>query len=304
MTRQTVSQAVAKRDNGPGALIKQYEGDFASVLPSHITPETFVRLSQGLLRRNAELREHAEANPGAFLAALLDCARLGHEPGTDAYALVPFKDKGVPTIVGIEQYQGEIERMYRAGAVVSVKAEVVRLNDFYHFDEKTMTKPDHRPGWFATDPPGQSRHPAFLSVKDRGELIGVYAYAEFPSGAVSRVVSMAKDEVMLHRAEARTKKIWDGPWEKSMWLKTAVHELEKWVPTSSEYRREQLRAVAEADVIRQRPTYDVTQAPPPPAPMSMPTEDITDAEIVDEPGEVDDWPPVTKPGSGGGTDAS
>ena len=30
-----------------------------------------------------------------------------------------------------------------------------------------------------------------------------------------------------------------------MWLKTACHELEKWVPTSSSYRQERARADAE-----------------------------------------------------------
>src|SRR5690606_31887826 len=203
----------------------------------------------------------------------LECARLGHEPGTAAYAIVPFKDKGKLTIVGIEQYQGEIERMYRAGAVSSVKAEVVRANDYYEFDAKTMKVPDHRPGWFCTDPPGQARHARFLSEQERGEMVGVYAYAEFPGGGVSRVVEMGRAEVMKHKAVARGADSADSPWknwEQSMWLKTGIHELEKWVPTSSEFRREQLRAAAEADVIRQRPTYEATQAPP----MPLPNEDI------------------------------
>lgn len=300
MTRQTVTQAVAQRDSGPGALIAQYQGDFATVLPSHIKPETFVRLSQGLLRRNRQLADHAAANPAAFLAALLECARLGHEPGTDAYALVPFKEKGKPTIVGIEQYQGEIERMYRAGAVSSVKAEVVRANDFYEFDQATMKRPDHRPGWYCTDPPGQHRHARFLSAEERGELTGTYAYAEFPGGGVSRVVEMGRAEVMKHKAVARGADSADSPWknwEASMWLKTGIHELEKWVPTSSEFRREQLRAIAEADVIRSKPTYEAAQAPPP---LPLPAEEIADAELVDEsPAEgPDGWPAAVKPGEG------
>ena len=38
-----------------------------------------------------------------------------------------------------------------------------------------------------------------------------------------------------------------------MWLKSAIHELEKWVPTSSEYRREQLRAAAELRTLPDTP---------------------------------------------------
>jgi recombination protein RecT len=46
---QTVSDAVATRDNSPTAMIKTYEGDFASVLPSHVKAETWVRVAQGAL---------------------------------------------------------------------------------------------------------------------------------------------------------------------------------------------------------------------------------------------------------------
>jgi recombination protein RecT len=269
----TVSTAVARRSQAE-TLIEQYTGDFAQVMPEHIKPATFVRLSQGLLRRDDKLAEAAAKNPGSFLAALLDCARLGHEPGTDAYALVPFGSE----VQGIEQYQGEIERMYRAGAVSAVKAEVVRVNDYYEFDQATMQRPDHRPGWYCTEPPGQNRHARFLSEKDRGDLVGVYAYGEFPGGAVSRVVEMGKAEIDKHKAEAKGTSRSDSPWvkwEKSMWLKTAVHELEKWVPTSAEYRREQLRAAVEADNLR-RPRTSAAAPPPIPEPT-----DITDAEIVD-----------------------
>lgn len=231
-TAQTVTNAVAQRDNGAQALIAKYRTDFAQVLPSHLRPATFVRLSQGLLRRNTKLADAAERNPASFLAALLECARLGHEPGTDQFALVPFKDRKRNTVevVGIEQYQGVIERMYRAGAVRAVKAEVVRTRDPFAYEPDVMDRPRHKPDWFA---------------EDRGELIGVYAYAVMLDGSTSRVVMMNRAEVMRHKAVARGATGEDSPWqawEEAMWRKTAVHELEKWVPTSAEFRREALRA--------------------------------------------------------------
>jgi recombination protein RecT len=279
----TVRNEVAKREAAAeiGGLIKQYSSSFAQVLPSHCKPDTFVRLSQGLLRRNADLAEAAAANPQSFLAALLECARLGHEPGTDQYALTQFNNNktGVPEIVGIEQYQGEIERMYRAGAVSSVVAEVVRANDYYEYDPHTMSVPDHRPGWYTTNPPGQGRHLRFATEEHRGDMIAVYAYARMTSGSVSRVVEMARDEVMKHKAVAKSKKFWDGPWEKSMWLKTGVHELEKWVPTSSEYIRERMRAGAMA---AQAPVHRVEQGEPV---RSLPAAEVVDTvtgEVVDD----------------------
>jgi recombination protein RecT len=227
----TVSQAIEKRETGPQALIAQYASDFRQVLPAHIKAETFVRLSQGVLRRNADLAKAANNNPGSFLGALLECARLGHEPGTDAFALVPVGGE----VQGWEQYQGVIERVYRAGAVRSVKAEVVRKNDPYRFKRSTMQVPEHDPDDFASE-------------DERGPLVGVYAYAEMADGSFSRVVVMSKDAVMKHKAMSKGSDSATSPWKKwpeSMWLKCAVHELEKWVPTSSEYRREQLRAAAE-----------------------------------------------------------
>jgi recombination protein RecT len=270
MTGQTVTDAVATRDNSPGALVQRYQADFAQVLPSHVKPETFVRLSLGLLRRNTDLAAAAEKNPGSFLAALLECARLGHEPGTDQYALTHFRNNktGIPEIVGIEQYQGEIERIYRAGAVASIKCEVVRDHDDFTWSPTRMRVPHHE-------------YDALADEKDRGDLLGVYAYAEMSGGAISQVVVMGKSEVMKHRAVAKTKTFWDGEWKASMWKKTSIHELEKWLPTSAEYRREQMRAAAEADSLRQRAVEQVDLPDVPPANVDTTTGEIVDAEIVD-----------------------
>lgn len=279
----TISQAIEKRDQGPGALVAQYKADFQQVLPSHIPPQTFVRLAQGVLRKDEKLAAAAAANPASFLAALLECARLGHEPGTEAYALTHFMDRktGVPEIVGIEQYQGEIERMYRAGAVVSVRCEVVRANDDFRWSPTTMRLPHHRFDALADD-------------DERGPLRGVYAYAEMVGGALSQPVVMGRGEVMKHKAVAKTTKFWDGPWEPSMWKKTAVHELEKWVPTSSEYRREQLRAAAEVREVlstpaRERPwdeRTDVDHTALKPAAVNTRTGEVVEGEVVEPDDEM------------------
>jgi recombination protein RecT len=253
VTTQTVSNAVAQRDRGPHALIEQYSNDFATVLPTHIKPATFVRLAQGLLRRNDKVKEVAERNSGSFLAALLDCARLGLEPG-DTYHLVPFGNE----ITGIVDYTGEIELIYRAGAVSSVKAELVYSNDYFQY-EPSMDRPQHRVDWFADN---------------RGQLIGVYAYAVMKDGSTSRVVVMNRKQIEQIKAVSKTANRSDSPWklwEDRMWLKTAVHQLAKWVPTSAEYIREMLRAGAEAQRIVNAPT-------------TGPSEVASDGKVID--GEV------------------
>src|SRR5262249_22545171 len=145
----TVSQAVEQRKEEPGALVAKYSGSFARVLPVHIKPDAWVRLTQGALKRGKRIRDKrdphfgmfelevaAANNPGAFLAALLDAARQGLEPGTEQYYLTPRKVGGRDghlEILGIVGYQGYVDLMYRAGGVTSVVVQVVREHDRYEF---------------------------------------------------------------------------------------------------------------------------------------------------------------------------
>jgi recombination protein RecT len=270
----TVSQAVATRDNSPTAMIKRYSGDFASVLPSHVKAETWVRLAQGALRKGKRDRETgrfeleiaAANNPGLFMASLLDAARLGLEPGTEQYYLTPRKVKGRLEILGIVGYQGHIELMYRAGAVASVIAEVVYSGDKFDYQPGRDDVPSHVIDWDA---------------EDRGRLRLAYAYARMKDGAVSKVIVLAKRDIDRIKASSQGSDSEYSPWvkhESAMWLKSAVRQLQKWVPTSAEFRREQLRAKAEAERVA-----DERELPETPTEY---VEESIDGEVVD----AGDWP--------------
>jgi recombination protein RecT len=272
----TVSQAVAQRQNTPGELIKTYSSSFATVLPSHIKPDTWVRLAQGALKKGKrldngmfELEAAAANNPGAFLAALLDAARLGLEPGTEAYYLTPRKVKGQLEILGIVGYQGYIDLMYRSGAVSSVTVQVVRENDHYEFVRGVHRAPIHR-------------FPNFAREATRGPLVGVYAYAELSTGAVSQVVELNLDDIDRIRAvnplSDRDYSPW-VKWEKDMWMKSAARQLRKWVPTSPEFRKEIARAAAEVQRVVAEPAM--------PAGIETPQGDAIDGELVDD---AEAWP--------------
>jgi len=214
----------------PDRMIEQYVGEFAQVLPSHVKPETFARLSVGALRRNPDLMKVATQNPASLMHALMEAARLGLEPGTEEFYLTPRFGKD-PAVLGITGYQGEIELIYRAGAVTSVKAEVVYANDTFRYSPD-MDRPEHEVDWFS----------------DRGEVRGAYAYAEMVGGGVSKVVIVGPKEIERARSASPTAKSSRSPWSTdyaAMVLKTSIHQLQKWVPTSAEYRREQLRAATE-----------------------------------------------------------
>jgi recombination protein RecT len=283
----TVSSAVAKTNApGPGALIVKYSGSFKDVLPSHVNHPAWIRLARGALKKGkrvtckdgtvlTELEVAAANNIDVFLATLLDAARLGLEPGTEQYYLTPRKNKqGQTQILGIVGYQGYIELMYRAGAISSVVAECVYSNDVFAF----------RPG--QDDIP---RHEIDWDSDDRGQLRLVYAFARMKDGATSKVV------VLNRAAIDKIKKTADGahteysPWvthEPAMWLKSAVRQLAKWVPTSAEYIREQLRAIRDvaaeplgthAPTVEHEAPIDVSGL----AELRDDDPDLVDAEIVD-----------------------
>lgn len=286
---QAVSTTVATQDRSPGGLVKQYRDDFAQVMPSHVKPETWVRIAVGALKKGKkdgnrfELEIAADNNPGVFLAALLDAARLGLEPGTEQYYLTPRKVKGRLEILGIVGWQGIVELIYRAGAVSSVVAEVVYDLDSFDYQPGRDAVPQHRIDWDAPD---------------RGALRLVYAYARMRDGATSKVIVLNRANIAVIKGSSQGASSEYSPWQKheaAMWLKSAVRQLAKWVPTSAEYRTsEGAKTVAAVlppaalspgpalgePVIADRSTGEVLDA-----------EMVYDAEPLDENG----WPPVAEP---------
>lgn len=259
-----ISQTVATQQDSPSALVRSRTEDFRQVLPSHIKVETWVRLAQGVLNRDPKVKEAANNDPGALMVALLEAARKGLEPGTEQFYLTPRREKGVLKVKGIEGYQGIVERIYRAGAASSVVVEIVREGDGFEYVVGKQDRPIHEIDWFG----------------ERGELKGVYAYAVMKDGATSKVVVLNKAKVMEAKAKSDGADSPYSPWNQgdgeAMWLKTAVRRLEKWVPTSSEYIREQLRAVRDVAIETPRPAPTVPQPD-----VDVETGELLDGEVVE-----------------------
>jgi recombination protein RecT len=224
MTTETVGQAV-EQVQGPARLIEASVGEFAKVLPSFIAPEKYARwglsvirkgLGGGMTEQAAKQREAWQrvlgCEPGrlSLMSALMDCASLGLEPGR-TYHLVPFGSE----ITGMTDYKGEIELIYRAMRQ-PVIAMLVRESDDYH-------------PCGANIPPSHE----YAAFKDRGQIIGGYAYAQFAPGLFSLIWEMSETDFLKHRDKARTKSVWDE-WPEPMRLKTLIHGLRKFVPWSVE----------------------------------------------------------------------
>jgi len=246
---------------GPSEMVRSYRADFAQVLPSHVKPDTWVRLAVGALNRDKNLSAAAANDPGSLMVALLDAARMGLEPGTEQYYLTVRSGK----ILGVPGYQGEIELMYRAGAVSSVIVEPVFANDGFSYRPGRDDRPQHDIDWDA---------------EDRGAIRLAYAYAVMKDGAISKVVVVNKARIDRAKKASATAGKSYSPWmsdEVAMWMKTAAHDLKKWVPTSAEYIREQLRAAR--DVEAEGPK-GVAPTPQPATPEPA-ADDVIDGEVID-----------------------
>jgi recombination protein RecT len=217
----TTSQQIATLT--PVQQVAAYELDFGKVLPETFKAATFVRLAQGVLRRDGDLHKVAVANPNSLMVALLDCSRLGHEPGTDEYYLTPRGIKnGMVTnkaeVVGIEGYKGIVKRMLNHSRVLNVVAEAVYTNDPFRFIPGEDERPWHHPDWFERE-------------GSRGELIGSYAYALLTRGGTSRVVVLGPRQLAAaERAAADFSFLWKGDNRETAYRKTALRRLTPYVP--------------------------------------------------------------------------
>jgi len=325
MTAQTVARAMEKRDTGIDKLMWKNARHLESILPEHVDVKAFLGTAWAALLASDRLMQNAISKPDTLLIALFRCAAKGHQPGTEEYYLTP-RDGGV---LGIEGYRGIVERMYRSGAVSKVTVREVCVKDYFRFVEGEDDKPVHdfaarRGGTSGADFFGQDGNP------DRGAMVGVYAVARFTTGDWSRPVLLSRNDVFAARAAGGWKPDDKySPWNRmdagpdhpefqgrSMWMKTAARRLEPWVPTSAEYRREQLRASANAAAATGQgipapaeadgEIHDAEIVEPPAIPANgngaPPRDDQPPAGVADEgtlPVEdPPDWPETAKPGTG------
>lgn len=283
-----VSNALANRSEqvapSPRKLVERYSEEFGQLLPSHVKADMFVRASAGALRTGKmtngefDLEIAARNNPQAFINALRTAARLGLTPGTEEYYLTPRKVGGRLEILGITGYMGYIELMYRAGAVATVIVETVHEGEVFDFVRGRDEVPTHAIDWRAK----------------RGPLELVYAYAKLKNGSFSYVVVLNQDDIERIKGRSAAAKSDYSPWktdERAMWLKSAVRQLRKWVPTSASYRTEQLRAIREAEgpgiVIPD--VSQATEAPLEPKGHQVyvpDPDDVVDAELIPDPSEA------------------
>jgi recombination protein RecT len=144
----------------------------------------------------------------------MDSASIGLEPDGRNAHLIPYGKECTLVL----DYKGLIELARRSGQVSELGAEVICENDDFKYS--VGSTPVHNIDFF----------------KDRGKVIGAWAWCRFKDGG-SQCEVMTRTEIETVRAGSAAGK--RGPWV-SYWgemaKKTVFRRLSKWLPLSPEYR--------------------------------------------------------------------
>lgn len=219
-----------------------------AVLPKHLTAERIVKVALAAAQRQPLL---LECTPNSFLAAVMQAAELGLEPGSalgHAY-LVPFKKGNQYECSLIVGYRGMISLARRSGEIVSIETHPRYLRDEFKRTqglEPTLIHVPWEPAYSATGD--------IVGPGDPGPLIGVYAIARLRDGGV-QTEYMSRADVERIRMMSAKGKYDEGPWHDhytEQARKTVLRRIFKYLPVSIELAKalEFARTVdGEADVI-------------------------------------------------------
>ncbi len=155
-----------------------------------------------------------QCDPKSILSAVLDAARLNLEIGFGLVELLPMNIKGKMTAVFYIGYQGYLEMIYRTGFIKIAYANAVFEKDKFEISYGTNGRLVHKP--YLKD--------------DKGELLGVYAYAETLNKGKFYVFLTKKDiEYFRNRGKSPNSFAWENDYI-AMAKKTAIRQLIKFLP--------------------------------------------------------------------------
>lgn len=234
-TSKAMERSVAAQSS-PAAVVRQaIEGQgprFQAVLPAGFDATRFQNLILTAVKAKPGLMEcfTTEAGKVSVLLAAMSAAEIGLEPDTPMQEawLLPRRNQGRMECQLSIGYQGYIKLARRSGEIKALRANVVREGDEWVYEfglEEDVLK--HKPA----------------PAAERGELLYAYAIARYKDGGYDFVV-LDRGEVESRRARSDSWKSEKSrpysPWTTatdSMWRKSAVRELAKWIPKSAEFAR-------------------------------------------------------------------
>lgn len=240
-----------------------HKNSFASVLPSHMTPEKFMRTLALAAQTNEDL---LECNRTQLIVECQKAAKDGLLVDGREAAIVTYKDrnKGIKVPSYQPMIAGILKLIRNSGKVDRIDAISVYSNDPFKYNPSKDFLPDHNPDWFG----------------DRGEFIGVYAYAVLSNGQsivrimnfddIEKVRKVSKSGTDYNTGEA--KGIWKQWYEEKAQV-ACLKRLAKRLPSSADVDQ-----VLDHDNEDYQPEKDITppkprQEEPPMAPPVNPDQD-------------------------------
>jgi recombination protein RecT len=195
----------------------RFKAQITAALPTHITPERFIRVLMTATIKNPQLLECTQES---LFKGIFDCAAAGLEIDGRRAHLIPFRNsrKNCMEATLIIDFKGLAELAMRSGTVSNIHADVVCENDQFEVDRGVITKHvvDYR--------------------KDRGKMYAAYCIIRMKDGGEKAEV-MSKHEIDRIRASSRGRDA--TPWTEhfeEMSKKTVFRRASKWVPLSAEIK--------------------------------------------------------------------
>ena len=215
--------------------IQQMRGEFARAIGG-ATPavqqeraERFARVCITAFRQSPELQK---CSPASILGAMLTCAQLGLEPNTptgQAY-LIPRWNSKLRSMECQFQlgYRGVLELLYRSGAIASFNADVVYAGEIKAglFRYTSGIHPNIEHTIDLLDNSARTGNPA--------DIVAAYAAVTLKSGEpVMRLVTRREIDAAMAVSGGKSgpSAVWKSHYP-AMAIKTAIHRLSKWLPSS------------------------------------------------------------------------
>lgn len=204
-----------------------FKAQMALVLPKHITADRLARVALFAIRTNANL---LKCNRDSLLAAVLQSAQLGLEPGILGHCyFIPYGNN-VQFIIG---YKGYLELLRRSGEISSIDAQIVYENDFLRLTYGMKKDLEHVPWHVRED----------NKFKTGGTIKGAYVVVTLKDGFnFMHYMPWYEIEQRKNRS-AGVKSGRQTPWAtdlEAMVKKTVVRDAMKWLPLSIEDMRKVL----------------------------------------------------------------
>lgn len=193
--------------------LDQQKDTFKSALPSHISPEKFIRTIKTAVHINPEI---VNCDRQSLMIACMKACQQGLLPDGVEGALVAYKSRAQ----WIPMYQGLVKLFRQSGQFKHINAGIVyHGEEFQHWVDETGEHFKHVPG----------------DERDPKKVRRVYASATTRDGGFF-LADLSLAEVNKHKAMSRATRD-DAPWQKweqEMQKKTAIIVLSKLLPKSSD----------------------------------------------------------------------